>query len=335
MKLSFVIPTRNEENYIGQCLTSLLKAIGGRKDIEIIVVDNGSTDKTKEVVAKFPTVKLLLEPIPGTSRTRETGFRASRGELVGFIDADTILPPNWIPTAEHEFAKNKKMVCLSGPYLYYDLPGGINFLVKIFYLISYGVYVLTRFIFRAASVVTGGNYVVRREALEAIGGHNVNITFYGDDTDVALRMSKVGQVKFSFGFPVYSSGRRFMAEGLVTTAIHYALNYFWIVLFGKPFNPTPQTTTLQQANAGKKGSLAVKKRDWVFGFLALLILLAVTGGVIFGIYHLAESGVISTITWIQIETAAKDGAEKLKNNLNEIASSTQNVLQEKIHAYGQ
>src|ERR1700722_10475952 len=96
MKLSFVIPARNEEHYIGKCLESIFKAIGDREDIEVIVVDNGSTDATQNVVKTFPKAKLVYEPTPGTSRARESGFRASTGTLVAFLDADTLLPDDWI-----------------------------------------------------------------------------------------------------------------------------------------------------------------------------------------------------------------------------------------------
>jgi len=286
INFSVVIPARNEEAYIGKTLESIFTTIKDRTDVEVFVVDNGSTDKTKEVVARYPKATLLEEPIPGTSRTRERGFRASHGALVGFLDSDTMLPADWFAKAEAAFKRDPRLVCLSGPYIYYDLPAGINLLVRVFYSIAYGVYVVSRFIFRNASVVQGGNYVVRRTALEAIGGHDVTITFYGDDTDVAKRMSKVGEVKFSFGFPVYSSGRRLAMEGLAKTAVRYAVNYFWIVVFGQPFSST--SNVIRGAVAGT--NLNVKKWDWVIGFTILLFMLAVTLAIFYGIYYVLRFG---------------------------------------------
>ena len=291
INFSIVIPARNEEAYIGKTLESIFATIKDRRDVEVFVVDNGSTDRTKEIVARYPKAALLEEPVPGTSRTRERGFRASHGALVGFLDSDTMLPGDWIEKAEHAFKTDKKLVCLSGPYIYYDLPAGINFLVRVFYLISYAVYGLTRFIFRSASVVQGGNYVVRRTALEAIGGHDVTITFYGDDTDVAKRMSKVGKVEFTFWFPVYSSGRRLAMEGLAKTAIRYAVNYFWIVIFGQPFTAT--SNVIRGATAGT--NLNVKKWDWIFGFTVLLLMLAATLAAFYGIYWVVRFGAIGAI----------------------------------------
>ena len=58
----------------------------------------------------------------------------------------------------------------------------------------------------------GGNFVVRRDALQKIGGYDTNISFYGEDTDVARRLSKVGHVKFTFDLPALSSGRRLAKE---------------------------------------------------------------------------------------------------------------------------
>jgi glycosyltransferase involved in cell wall biosynthesis len=327
MILSIVIPARNEEHYIGQCLASIFKVIGDTKDIEVIVVDNGSTDRTQAVVKEqFPQVKIVFEPKPGTSQARESGFRASTGKLVAFLDSDTILPGNWISNVESEFRKHPKVVCLSGPYIYYDLPAGINILVRVYYFLMRGVYVLSRFVFHMASVVIAGNYVVRREALEAIGGHDVSITFFGDDTDIAKRMSKVGQVKFSFGFTVYSSGRRFAAEGLVQTATRYALNYFWIVIFGHPFSRA--SNVIGNSTGGKKISL--KTVDWIFGFSALFAIIAITIGMLYGIYYVAESGVFTTISFIELKVRAQQEAQEFHDQILKMSSSTRKSIEKII-----
>src|SRR5579864_1060314 len=195
MKISFIVPAYNEEHYIGKCLDAIMKEIGNRSDIEVIVVDNNSTDRTAEVIARYPKVKLLNAKVRGANQARETGFRASKGELVAFPDADTELTSGWVTRAESEFAKNPNLVCLSGPFIYFDLPKGILFLVRLFYFIAYAVYAINRFVLQKTSVVQGGNYIARRSALIAIGGHNTALSFYGDDADLALRLSKVGEVK--------------------------------------------------------------------------------------------------------------------------------------------
>jgi GT2 family glycosyltransferase len=92
-----------------------------------------------------------------------------------------------------------------------------------------------RFVLRIGSMVQGGNFVLRRSALEKAGGYDTTITFYGEDTDVARRLNKVGAVKWTFTLPVYTSGRRIKGEGIVTTSARYTANYFWVTFFGRPF----------------------------------------------------------------------------------------------------
>jgi hypothetical protein len=87
-------------------------------------------------------------------------------------------------------------------------------------------------------MIQGGNFIVSRRALEAAGGFNSDFCFYGEDTDLARRLSKVGPVKFSLSLPALSSGRRFVAEGLFRAGLRYAVNYLWTIFFKHPFTLT-------------------------------------------------------------------------------------------------
>ncbi len=84
----------------------------------------------------------------------------------------------------------------------------------------------------------GGNFVVLKSALDAADAFNPKFNFYGEDTELARRLSKVGSVKFSFDLPAFSSGRRLTAEGLFRVAFQYSVNYLWTVLFKRPFTLT-------------------------------------------------------------------------------------------------
>ena len=57
-----------------------------------------------------------------------------------------------------------------------------------------------------------------------------------EDADVAQRLHRVGRVKFTISLPISASARRLHEEGVLTTGIRYALNYFWVVAFGRPFS---------------------------------------------------------------------------------------------------
>lgn len=237
IEISFIIPAYNEEKFIVKCLSSILNETNKEKiNYEIIVVNNNSKDKTKELVSKFKEVKIIDEYRQGLTFARQTGFLKSKGNLIANIDADTILTSKWIKTVLNEFNKNKNLVALSGPQIYYDVPKKVLIYEWIFYRIAYLTYLINKYILNKSSMIQGGNFVVRREALEKIGGFNTNILFWGEDTDIAKRLHQIGNVKFTFKLPIYASGRRLLKEGIFKTAWRYVLNYFYIIFFDKPFH---------------------------------------------------------------------------------------------------
>ena len=203
-------------------------------DAEIIVVNNASTDRTGEIARSFPTVRVVDEPKKGLVNARDAGFNATQAELVANIDSDTIVPAGWIDTVLREFGKDPKLVALSGPYVYYDMSLFSRFLVGMFYGLTYLIYILNRFILRVGSVVQGGNFIFKRDAWASVGGYDRSIQFFGEDTDVAVRLSKVGGVKWTFALKMMTSGRRLEKEGVFKTAGTYTLNFFWVTFRGKP-----------------------------------------------------------------------------------------------------
>lgn len=239
MKLSFVIPAYNEARRLGACLESIMRELAHRDhDVEIIVVNNASTDDTKNVALRYPGVRVVDEPHKGIVWARARGFREATGDLVANVDADTTLPAGWIATVFREFEKDPRLVCLSGPYIYYDLSPFERFLIRAWYVVTYLLYLCTRFVLRISSTVQGGNFVVRKTMLEKAGGFDTTIDFYGEDTDIARRLHAIGPVKWTFALPMLTSGRRLAHEGLLATGIRYALNYFWVVATGRPYTTT-------------------------------------------------------------------------------------------------
>jgi len=239
MQLAFVIPAFNEEGLIGRCLESVTKRVkSSGVECEIIVVNNASTDRTKEIAQSFEGVTVVDEFDKGLVYARRAGFNASTAELVANLDADTELPDGWIETVMSTFEKRPELVGLSGPYIYYDLSLWNQMLVRFFYYISFAVYLLNRFVLRVGSMIQGGNFVIRRSAWLKAGGYDTSISFYGEDTDIAVRLSKVGPVKWTFKLPMRTSGRRLTEEGVFQTAGVYVLNFFWVTFRGKPATKT-------------------------------------------------------------------------------------------------
>ena len=236
VRLSFVIPAYNEESYLPACVESILAQTSGMGgQVEIIVVNNASTDRTREVAAGYPGVVVVDEMRKGLPFARQAGFAASTGELIANVDSDSRLTEGWVAQVLEAFAGDEKLVALSGPVVYYDLKPSQRVSVRLFYLLAWTLYAMNRYVLRAGSMVQGGNFVLRRDALESIGGFNTAIAFYGEDTDIARRLNRVGKVVFTFQLKMYSSARRLKNEGMLRIGARYTMNYLWTTFRKKPF----------------------------------------------------------------------------------------------------
>jgi glycosyltransferase involved in cell wall biosynthesis len=93
--VTVVVPVRNGEATIQQCLTSLQHLQYPSERHEVLVVDNGSSDRTAEIVRRYP-VRCLREDRRGLSHARNRGIEASRGQIVAFTDADCVVTTDWL-----------------------------------------------------------------------------------------------------------------------------------------------------------------------------------------------------------------------------------------------
>ena len=196
MRLSFVIPAYNEEAYLPACLESILRQTSAcGVSTEIIVVNNASTDGTRDVALSYPAIQLVDEPRKGLTHARQAGFDSCTGELIANVDADSRLPEGWVAQVLDTFQRNPSLLALSGPLVYYDLTPRQSLLVRVFYGMAWATYALNRYVLRVGSMVQGGNFVVTRSGLQRIGGFNLSIPFYGEDTDIARRLNELGEVR--------------------------------------------------------------------------------------------------------------------------------------------
>ncbi len=217
-KVSVVIAAYNEEKYIGATIEAAL-ALKYRY-FEIIVVDNHSTDATAAIIMKYPAVKYILEKRQGVQFARAAGQEAATGDIVAFLDADCIPPPDWLTRCVARLANGA--VAVAGPYYYYD-NGRLFGIVSLF--IQQVCYTLTNSFLQLLHIggtMAFGNVVVTQEAILAIGGINTKIVFYGDDTNFAKQLTKVGSVIYDPRIIVGSSARRFKELGLMRT-----LRLYW------------------------------------------------------------------------------------------------------------
>jgi glycosyltransferase involved in cell wall biosynthesis len=95
--VSVVIPTHNHAHFVGEAIQSVLGQT--YRDFEVIVVDDGSTDNTQQVVAEFgDQVRYIYQDNQGLSVARNSGIRAAKGELIGLLDADDLYEPDYMST---------------------------------------------------------------------------------------------------------------------------------------------------------------------------------------------------------------------------------------------
>ena len=93
--VSVVVPVRNGQRTIEACLTSILRCDFPEARREVVVVDNASTDRTANIVHRYP-VKYVHEPTRGRSHARNRGIQASEGSIVAFTDADCVAAGSWL-----------------------------------------------------------------------------------------------------------------------------------------------------------------------------------------------------------------------------------------------
>jgi glycosyltransferase involved in cell wall biosynthesis len=177
---SVIVCAYNEERFLSDCLQSLQRQT--RPPDEIIVVNNASTDRTREIAAQIPGVRVIDESRKGLVRARDAGHRAARGEILVYLDADCRAPSGWLERVAHEFAAPRRPVAVTGPYRFYDWDFIGRALIRTYDLtVAPATHYLAQSVLGLGAVLYGGNFAVARRSLEDIGGFDTSIEFHGED----------------------------------------------------------------------------------------------------------------------------------------------------------
>ncbi len=210
MRVSAIIPTFNRSASLRRTLESLAVVRGD--ELEILVVDNGSTDDTRaafdETAARHPARawRYLAEPMPGLLSGRHAGAHAARGEICAFLDDDVRVAPTWLEAIQEAF-RNPGVTLAGGPSTpRYETPPP-EWLAGFWERDEHGEFCTWLSLFQGgdrgkpvpARYIWGLNYVIRREALFALGGFHPDCLpkslqrFQGDgETGLSDRVERAG-----------------------------------------------------------------------------------------------------------------------------------------------
>lgn len=201
MKVSIVIPAFNEERYIGNTLESLKDLDINDWEVEILVINGGSTDKTRDT-ARNLGARVIDVPHKGIGFARQEGIKHAKGDIVAFTDADTTVPKDWL--TRHIRALQKPGVVFTyGTFRVSD--GKFPYYHYINYIQPHWLWWVHHFLRKP--IAAGQNLSFWRDKAFKIGGFNDKISLF-EDIDFAIRMRKVGKVVFLQDLVVNSSGRR-------------------------------------------------------------------------------------------------------------------------------
>ena len=201
--ISVVIPAYNEQRYIKHCVESVKKQASSFA-YEIIVVDNNSTDNTV-ITAQKTGVKVIKETRQGVGVARRAGTEQACGKYIIHLDADSIVSTNFFEQVVGFFAKDDKLACIGGQYVFYDAPWWKNLLrIPLFYILLYSA----RLFSLGRIGPMGGCMAFRKNTYNKTNGFDASLKF-GEDSDLCRQLSRFGKIKVYPKLKCFVSSRRF------------------------------------------------------------------------------------------------------------------------------
>jgi len=182
-KVTIIIPAFNEEEFLPSCLNSISNLNYPKNDIELIVVDNGSTDSTRKIAESYGA-KVLCDSSLNVSGLRNLGVSESTGEIITFVDADCIVTEEWLNNASIYF-EDLNVAAWGGPPL---PPENSTWVQKTWFLVRQkGNQV------QDVDWLESMNLFIRREQFITIGGFDKSLVTC-EDVDFSYRISKHGKI---------------------------------------------------------------------------------------------------------------------------------------------
>jgi GT2 family glycosyltransferase len=183
-EISIVVPSYNEERFIGPCLDAVRNLDCRLAATSVIVVDNGSTDGTARIVGERK-IRLISDPESCISGLRNHGARMTSGNFLGFVDADCLVSRDWASHALQAFTgKGENVGIVGAPY---SLPEGCSWIERAWSIVTSGAVGESG----PTRWLPAGNMVVRRTAFEKVGGFDDTLVT-NEDVDFCDRIRAAG-----------------------------------------------------------------------------------------------------------------------------------------------
>ncbi|MEM2874483.1 MAG: glycosyltransferase [Candidatus Hadarchaeales archaeon] len=199
-KISIIIPTLNEEKFIEETLINARRVV---PEAEVIVSDGGSTDRTLEIAKKYAKI---CSGKGNVGRARNRGAKVSSGDILIFLDADTMINRLFVDRAI-EVLKDPKIVGAGGLIM----PSGTNLLEEtVFYF--FNLLIMISFLIGHPNIAGTCVAYKRRPFMEVNGFDETMVA--SEDFDLCKRISKKGRVSFLREVVVKTSRRRLRKMGL-------------------------------------------------------------------------------------------------------------------------
>lgn len=207
-----VVPVLNEEGSLGETLRSLRAQTFS--DFELVVVDNGSTDRSREIAAEFAD-RVVVESARGPDLARHRGFVEARTELLASADADTVYPPGWLGRLVAQLDR-PGVVGVFGTMGFRESPPWRRALEASAFAALLGAS-------RALGVPFAGaaNFGCRRSAYLATSGYPSFAHLACADVRLARALRRQGRVVFDPRLVAYTSRRTLALQGPVGTSVQF------------------------------------------------------------------------------------------------------------------
>jgi glycosyltransferase involved in cell wall biosynthesis len=184
-RVSVVVCSYNAERTMEACLAALETL--DYPDYEVIVVNDGSKDRTLEIAERFPYCRIISQENKGLSVARNVGAEAATGEIVAYTDSDCVADPDWLTYLVAKMEEGGLAAC-GGP----NFPPPEDSLVPAAVAVSPGGPTHVLISDEVAEHIAGCNMAFRRDALLALGGFDPTYRTAGDDVDICWRFQDAG-----------------------------------------------------------------------------------------------------------------------------------------------